>query len=165
MPFCHPPGMTSYKSFKSQLFILSLILINLIASTPISTATPPLTKCNIKLDNPHYSKTVEMRKGFKAIKVNARSRCNRQMTNLVLTVEIHKIGFLRDYTVAREEVKDVGPIFPNTIIKNQKTYVECKNTKTSRYYGEAYATAYIKGERVKTLHVLTEKTITVNCGN
>ena len=165
MPFCHPPGMTSYKSFKSQLFILSLILINLIASTPISTATPPLTKCNIKLDNPHYSKTVEMRKGFKAIKVNARSRCNRQMTNLVLTVEIHKIGFLRDYTVAREEVKDVGPIFPNTVIKNQKTYVECKNTKTSRYYGEAYATAYIKGERVKTLHVLTEKTITVNCGN
>lgn len=165
MPFCHPPGMTSYKSFKSQLFILSLILINLIASTPISTATPPLTKCNIKLDNPHYSKSVEVRKGFRAIKVNARSRCNRQMTNLILTVEIHKIGFLRDYTVAREEVKDVGPIFPNTVIKNQKTYVECKNTKTSRYYGEAYATAYIKGERVKTLHVLTEKTITVNCGN
>lgn len=165
MPFCHPPGMTSYKSFKSQLFILSLILINLIASTPISTATPPLTKCNIKLDNPHYSKSVEVRKGFRAIKVNARSRCNRQMTNLVLTVEIHKIGFLRDYTVAHEEVKDVGPIFPNTVIKNQKTYVECENTKTSRYYGEAYATAYIKGERVKTLHVLTEKTITVNCGN
>ena len=53
----------------------------------------------------------------------------------------------------------------NTIIKNQKTYVACKNTKTSRYYGEAYATAYIKGERVKTLHVLSEKTITVNCGN
>ena len=157
--------MNSYKSFKSPLFILSLVLINLIASSPISVATPPLTKCNIKLDNPHYSKSVEIRKGFRAIKVNARSRCNRQMTNLILTVEIHKIGFLRDYTVAREEVKAPGPIFPNTIIKNQKTYVECKNTKTSRYYGEAYATAYIKGERVKTLHVLTEKTITVKCGN
>ena len=157
--------MTSYKSFKSPLFILSLVLINLIASSPISVATPPLTKCNIKLDNPHYSKSVEIRKGFRAIKVNARSRCNRQMTNLILTVEIHKIGFLRDFTVAREEVKAPGPIFPNTIIKNQKTYVACKNTKTSRYYGEAYATAYIKGERVKTLHVLTEKTITVNCGN
>ena len=87
------------------------------------------------------------------------------MTNLILTVEIHKVGLLRDYTVAHEEVKVLGPIFPNTIIKNQKTYVECKNTKTSRYYGEAYATAYIKGERVRTLHVLTEKTITANCGN
>jgi hypothetical protein len=87
------------------------------------------------------------------------------MTKLILTVEIHKIGFLRDYKVAQEEVKALGPIFTNTIIKNQNTYVECKNTKTSRYYGEAYATAYIKGERVRTLHVLTEKTITVNCGN
>jgi hypothetical protein len=87
------------------------------------------------------------------------------MTNLVLTVEIHKLGFLRDYKVASRETRVEGPIFPNTTIKNQKTYVECKNTKTSRYYGEAYATAYIKGERVRTLHVLTEKTITINCGN
>jgi hypothetical protein len=80
--------MTTFKSFKSPLFILSLILINLLASSPFSEATPPLTKCNIKLDNPHFSKSVEIRKGFEAIKVNARSRCNRQMTNLVLTVEI-----------------------------------------------------------------------------
>jgi hypothetical protein len=87
------------------------------------------------------------------------------MTNLVLTVEIHKVGFLRNYKVATEEIRVRGPIFPNTVIKNQKTYVECKNSKSSRYYGEAYASALIKGERVKTLHVLTEKTITVNCGN
>ncbi len=157
--------MTSYKSFKSTLSILSLSLVSLIACLPSSEATPPLTKCNIKLDNPHYSKSVEIRKGFKAIKVNARSRCNRQMTNLVLTVEIHKVGFLRDYKVATEEIRVKGPIFPNTVIKNQKTYVECKSSKSSRYYGEAYASALIKGERVKTLHVLTEKTITVNCGN
>jgi hypothetical protein len=157
--------MTTFKSFKSPLLILSLILVNLIATSPFSEATPPLTKCNIKLDNPHYSKSVEIRKGFKAIKVNARSRCNRQMTNLVLTVEIHKIGFLRDYKVATEEIKVQGPILPNAVIKNQKTYVECKNSKSSRYYGEAYASALIKGERVRTLHVLTEKTITVNCGN
>ena len=157
--------MTTFKSFKSTLFILSLSLVSLIACSPLSEATPPLTKCNIKLDNPHYSKSVEIRKGFKAIKVNARSRCNRQMTNLVLTVEIHKVGFLRNYKVATEEIRVRGPIFPNTVIKNQKTYVECKNSKSSRYYGEAYASALIKDERVKTLHVLTEKTITVNCGN
>ena len=157
--------MTTFKSFKSTLFILSLSLVSLIACSPFSEATPPLTKCNIKLDNPHYSKSVEIRKGFKAIKVNARSRCNRQMTNLVLTVEIHKVGFLRDYKVATEEIRVKGPIFPSTVIKNQKTYVECKNSKSSRYYGEAYASAVIKGESVKTLHVLTEKTITVNCGN
>jgi len=90
--------MTTFKSFKGPLFILSLILINLFASSPFSEATPPLTKCNIKLDNPHYSKSVEIGKGLKAIKVNARSRCNRQMTNLILTVEIHKIGFLRQLT-------------------------------------------------------------------
>ncbi|MGI9195470.1 MAG: hypothetical protein ACR2IO_03565, partial [Candidatus Nanopelagicus sp.] len=61
--------MTSYKSFKSPLLILWLILLNLFALTPISRATPALTKCNIT---------------------------------------------------------------------NQKTYVECKNSKSSRYYGVAY---------------------------
>jgi len=50
------------------------------------------------------------------------------MTNLVLTVEIHKLGFLRDYKVASREIRVEGPIFPNTIIKNQGTYVECKNS-------------------------------------
>ena len=157
--------MTKFKSFKSPFFILSLILLNLTASSPISNATPPLTKCNIKLDNPHFSKSVEIRKEIKAIKVNARSRCNRQMTNLVLTVEIHKLGFLRDHKVASRDIRVEGPIFPNTVIKNQGTYVECKNSKSSKYYGEAYASAFIKGKRVETLHVLTEKTITVNCGN
>lgn len=121
--------MTTFKSFKGPFFILSVILINLFASSPFSEATPPLTKCNIKLDNPHYSKSVEIRKGFNAIKVNARSRCNRQMTNLILTVEIHKIGFLRDYTVAHEEVKALGPIFPNTIIKNQKLSLNAKTLR------------------------------------
>ena len=157
--------MTKLKSFKSPFFILSLILVNLTASSPISDATPPLTKCNIKLDNPHFSKSVEIGKGIKAIKVNARSRCNRQMTNLVLTVEIHKLGFLRDYKVASSDIRVEGPIFPNTVIKNQGTYVECKNSKSSKYYGEAYASAFIKSGQVRTFHVLTEKTITVNCGN
>ena len=46
------------------------------------------------------------------------------MTNLVLIVEIHKIGFLRDYKVASREIRVEGPIFPNTVIKNQGTYVE-----------------------------------------
>lgn len=161
----HPRYMEIQQSFKRTATILTVILLNLLTSQAVSNATPPKTKCNIRVDDPHLSKSLNFGRGIIAIKVNARSRCNKTMSNLVLTVVIHKTGFLFDHVVAREEVKISGPIYPNTLIKNQKTYVECKNSKKSSYYGEAFATATIKGLNVKTLHVISERTIRFKCGN
>jgi hypothetical protein len=87
------------------------------------------------------------------------------MRDLVLTVEIYKIGFFRDQKVADEKEAEPGLIFANKVIKNEKTYFKCKNTKLSRYYGIAFATATMSGKFVKTFHVITEKTIALKCGN
>ncbi len=157
--------MSNQRKFQRPTLAITLILLVLFGNITPSQATPPLTKCNIRISDPHFSNSLKQGRNLVAVKVNARSRCNRQMSNLVLTVVIHKIGFLFDYKVARGEVKIEGPISPNTLIKNQKTYVECKNSKKSRYFGEAFASGTIKGENVKTFHVLSEKTLLFECGN
>ena len=43
------------------------------------------------------------------------------MHDLVLTVEIYKIGFFRDQKVADEKEIEQGLIFTNKVIKNEKT--------------------------------------------
>lgn len=86
------------------------------------------------------------------------------MSNLVLTVEIYKIGFLRDHRVGFKELIVKGLIATNKITKNQETYAPCKNFHESRFYRIAYATALVEGKRMKTLHVITERTIPLACG-
>ena len=86
------------------------------------------------------------------------------MRNLVLSVEIYKVGFLRDYRVAAEEVK--ASFLPeNRTYKNEVTYVKCTGLTKSKYYGVAFAEADIDGQHLRTLHVATEKTNKLNCAN
>jgi hypothetical protein len=158
--------MKIIKSFQVISLSISFILANtLYVPTNASTVvTLPLTKCNIRVDNPHISGNLFRTRGILAVKVNARSKCNKPMRDLVLTVEIYKIGFFRDQKVADEKETEQGLIFTNKVIKNEKTYFKCKNTKLSKYYGIAFATATIGGKFVKTFHVITEKTIALKCG-
>ncbi len=158
--------MKIIKSFQVISLSISFILANtLYVPTNASTVvTLPLTKCNIRVDNPYISGNLFRTRGILAVKVNARSKCNKPMRDLVLTVEIYKIGFFRDQKVADEKETEQGLIFTNKVIKNEKTYFKCKNTKLSKYYGIAFATATIGGKFVKTFHVITEKTIALKCG-
>ena len=87
------------------------------------------------------------------------------MRDLVLTVEIYKVGFLRDYQVAKEEITVMGHIYANRVVKNQKTNVKCEDLRESKYLGIAYASAIINGKPSKTLKVLSERTVLQKCGN
>lgn len=156
--------MNIQRVFKKPGVVITFVLIDFVFSMSSSPASPPLTKCNIRIDNPHFSESLQRGRGMVAVKVNARSKCNKPMSNLVLTVKIHKKGFMRNYEVASEDVILKGPILANRVIKNQKTYIECQNAEKSKYYGEAFATATIRGKQYKTLHVFTEKTISFKCG-
>jgi hypothetical protein len=158
--------MKIIKRFQVISLSISFIFGNtLYVSTNASAViTPPLTKCNIRVDNPHISENLLRTRGILAVKVNARSKCSKSMRDLVLTVEIFKIGFFRDQRVADEKETEQGLIFANKVIKNEKTYFKCKNTKLSKYHGIAFATATIGGKFVKTFHVITEKTIALKCG-
>lgn len=152
---------------KKNPLIISIILLQIINASQSAIAvgvTPPLTKCNIMISDPHLSESLMRTRGIHAVKVNARSKCNKPMSNLVLTVEIYKIGFLRDHRVGFKELIVKGPIATNKITKNQETFAQCKNTHESRFYGIAYATALVEGKSMKTLHVITERTIPLACG-
>lgn len=154
---------------KSQLItsftVFTLGLNLLFSDSAQAVVTPPLTRCNIKIDNPHISENLIRTRNLRAVKVNARSKCNKPMQDLVLTVEIYKIGFLRDYQVAKEEITVMGLVYTNRVVKNQKTYAKCENIRDSKYFGIAYASATIDGKPSKTLKVLSEKTVLLECGN
>lgn len=71
---------------KSRQLIHSLIIV-LLGTFPsfdkaLAVVTPPETKCNIRVDDPHISKYIQRTRGDLAVKVNARSTCDTSMRNL-----------------------------------------------------------------------------------
>jgi len=86
------------------------------------------------------------------------------MTNVRLVVQIYKVGIFRDYLVDEKVEFVKGFIFPNRIVKNSKSYVVCKTLKETKFYGKAFATAEINGKSMKTLPVLSPKTVKLACG-
>jgi hypothetical protein len=97
--------MRIVKSFRLIILPITFVFANTfsIPTNASAVVTPPLTKCNIKVDDPHISENLLRTRGILAVKVNARSKCNKPMRDLVLTVEIYKIGFFRDQKVADEK--------------------------------------------------------------
>jgi hypothetical protein len=152
-------------------FIVSILISVMTAFTSSPSiyaankvVTPPATECFIKIDDPHFSEYLLRTRGITAIKINASSKCNKPMSNLMLTVEIYKTGYFFDYRVAKEEFKRRVLIPPFQVIKNQQTYVQCLNRKKTEYYGKAYAVATIDEKIRKTLTVFTAKTFYFECG-
>lgn len=133
-------------------------------STSLASADAPLTKCNIRIDDPHLSTYLRKSEGIIAVKVNARSKCDKPMWDLVLRVEIFKVGLFRDYLVGQYDLKIKGYIAKNKEVKNQETFAECESRKLSRFYGKAIATATVDGKAMRTWPLLTEKTVTLPCG-
>lgn len=154
------------KPHLTTLFTVLTIALNvLFLDSSQAVVTPPLTKCNIEIDDPHISENLLRTRNLRAVKVNARSRCNKPMRDLILTVEIYKVGLFRDYQVAKEEISVMGNIYSNRVIKNQKTHAKCEDRRESKYYGIAYAIAIIDGKPTKTLKVLSEKIKLLKCGS
>ena len=141
-------------------FVASLVL----NSFPVNADIKPRTLCNIRIDNAHLSKSIERKFGFNAVKVNARSKCNFEMSNLQFTVEIYKRGFIRNHFVNSETINKFGLIPSEVPVKNNGTWERCKNSRPSRFFGVAYATALVAGKRVHTDKVFSESVITLPCG-
>lgn len=154
--------------FEYRNALANLILILFLTTNPQATfaseVTQPVTKCFIRIDNPHLSKSIKRNRGFDAVKVNAISICDKDLSDLRITVEIYKEGLLRNHRVASKtlEVKELVPA--NKRIAHKGTWERCKSKRMSRYFGKAYAEALIQGKNMRTLPVTTEKTISLQCG-
>lgn len=145
-----------------------LLILQLIApfnAAHAGVVTPPFTRCNIEIGDAHISESLLRTRGLIAVKVNAKSQCNKPIRSLVLTVEIYKIGLLYDHRVAVKEVRVKGVVYQNRVVKNQHTFVKCRSNKWTKYYGIAHAEALINGESMKTLRVRSENIERFQCGN
>lgn len=145
--------------------LLTLQLVSPLNSAYAGVVTPPATLCNIEIGDAHISKSLLRTRGLIAVKVNAKSQCDKPIRGLALTVEIYKDGLLFDHRVAKTEVMVKGIVIQNRVIKNQKTYVKCKSNKWTNYYGIAHGEAIVNGESMKTLRVRSENIERFQCGN
>ena len=123
------------KNLNSRHVIVGVALLLMIQLvSPLNPAyagvvTPPATLCNIEIGDAHISKSLLRTRGLIAVKVNAKSQCDKPIRGLVLTVEIYKDGLLFDHRVAKTEVMVKGIVIQNQVVNNQKTYVKCKSNK------------------------------------
>ena len=145
--------------------LLTLQLVSPLNSAYAGVVTPPATLCNIEIGDAHISKSLLRTRGLIAVKVNAKSQCDKPIRGLALTVEIYKDGLLFNHRVAKTEVMVKGIVIQNRVIKNQKTYVKCKSNKWTNYFGIAHGEAIVNGESMKTLRVRSENIERFQCGN
>lgn len=148
-------------------FVIAIFTILNLGFSPIYFASAndqPKTKCNIRIDNPHLSEYIKRTTREIAVKVNARSKCDKPMTNVRLVVQIYKVGLFRDYLIDEEVQFIKGFVIPNRVISNKEAYVVCKTRKLTKFYGKAFATAEIDGKSVKTFPVLSPNTVKLACG-
>lgn len=150
------------------LGVALLLILQLIApfnAAHAGVVTPPMSSSNIEIGDAHISKSLLRTRGLIAVKVNAKSQCNKPIRSLVLTVEIYKVGLLYDHRVALKEVRVKGVVYQSRVVKNQHTFVKCRSNKWTRYYGIAHAEALINGKGMKTLRVRSENIERFQCGN
>src|ERR1700716_378914 len=107
------------------------------ASANLSGANP--AGCEVQVDDAHISSTVRPR----SVKVNARIKsCKFAVSNLYLKVQLWKTGLFFDHLQAQT----VKTSRSGKSLQNQSTFVNCKNTTNSRFYGIAYGQATIGGK-------------------
>ena len=132
-----------------------------IATEPSSEPKPP---CRIQVSHAHISNWIFTHEGYRAVKVDAFSRCNVPQSKVTLTVEIWKLETFGKIRVARTYVKSPGVTFPGKDVENFKTFRRCKSHEMTKYYGVAYAKAFIQGKWQVAMDTYSTDVQTLACG-
>lgn len=149
--------MNSNKMAFATASVLALAAVIL----PVSEKEKSL--CRVQASRPHISTFFAERNGLNALKINAYSVCDRPHSRVTITVELWKEETVFKKRIKKTIARHVGFLAPNERFYNQKTFVVCKTSRKSLYYGVAYAKALIDGE----WHFATHKiaiSIPINCG-
>lgn len=110
--------------------------------------------------NAHISSFLYHRHKIRAVKVNAQIHCRRVSTGLVLRVTLWKTGLILSHKVAGPTQSTLAK---GNTIKNQKTWKQCKNRTTTRYYGTAFGRVVFQGV-VYSSSLQTPKKVPLACG-
>lgn len=130
-------------------FATMLAILLLLFSTPVNAATGspkvPKAACRIEINNAHISTLLLKHRKTRNVKINARSICNVPQQRVTLTVEIHKTGIFGSHLVRRFQTGENSPKSSGLRVEINNAAVECLNSKTTNYYGIAYAKAILQG--------------------
>jgi hypothetical protein len=139
--------MTKFRNLVIVL-ICFFICFGTVTNTANASGTPkkPKPPCRIQIGHAHLSKSVLAIHGVRAVKVNASSICNVPQSKVTLTVEILKYGLFGPQLVARTVTRVPGITYPGKKVDNFNTWKRCKNYEDTRYFGKAFAKAFIQGK-------------------
>ena len=151
---------------RSSAVLLALFLLsNHFTSVSNAADSPgPKTRCFIEVGDPHISTFLQERRGIRAVKVDAESRCNFFQKNVRLRVRIYKKGRFSDHLVREFETDPVNPKSSGFTVKNWQTYEICKNEKKTIYYGTAFGQAEINGKLRTTTFARSAESEPLKCG-
>lgn len=133
----------------SLLILVQVVAITVATSSLWNTADPskqPKPPCRIQIGKAHISSWALAKFGYRAVKVNAFSKCNVPQSKVTLTVEIWKIGKFTNTRVASTVIKSPGITPPGRKVNNLETLRRCKTFDETQYYGIASAKAFIQGK-------------------
>jgi hypothetical protein len=153
---------------KLQLFVGSLILASLInissaLGSPVSVKEPK-PPCRLQIGLAHLSTSLFEKSKIRAVKVNSSSICNVSQSNVSITVEIWKTGLLGNRLVTKKTINSPGVTHPGVQVDNFNTYIICKNSLPTEYYGVSYSKALIAGKWQYARHTFSKSIRTLNCG-
>jgi hypothetical protein len=150
---------------RSTLLLTLFLLSNHFTAVSTAADSPgPKTRCFIEVCDPHISTFLQERRGIRAVKVDAESRCNFFQQNVRLLVRIYKKGRFSDHLVKEFETDPVNPQSSGFTVKNWQTYEICKNRKETIYYGTAFARAEINGKLRSTTLARSADSEPLKCG-
>jgi exoribonuclease II len=133
-------------------------------SASAKTEISPKSPCRIQVDQPHISTNLLRKENRRFVKVNAFSICHAPHSNVTLTVELWKEGFLINHVVARSVIYQRDAVAPGEKVANLKTYETCLNSRTTKYFGVAYSQALIGGIWHNARHKQKERIVILKCG-
>jgi len=116
------------------------------ASQVVEPSKKPKPPCRIQISQAHISRSVLETNGYRAVKVDAFSKCNLPQSKVTLTVEIWKKGTFGSVRVARTVTRSPGTTSVGKNVENFNTWRRCISFTDSSYFGIAYAKAFIQGK-------------------
>lgn len=127
-----------------------LICTNTPASANTSERISPIkvlkAECRLQVDNAHISNTILKHQNVKAVKVNVYSICNRMQTKVKITLRIYKEQLPADRFYGPFINSQSGGKNSGFTVALQDKYVICKNSIPTKWFGVAYARAFIDGK-------------------
>ena len=109
--------------------------------------------------NAHISTFLLRKHRIRAVKVNAQIKCRRVSMDLSLQVTLWKTGLIFPHQVT----KTTTTLGKGNLLKNQRTWEECKNLRRTTYYATASGVIWFQGVKY-TAALQTPKKVPLACG-